>query len=245
MSDSKYRLFQGYIVDKVNYFIAILIILYVVGFLGFVYQPALFLKFTPVFLILNFVFILLFQSHRTATFLRFCIIVFTLGFAIEMIGVSTGKIFGYYHYGDGLGFKLKQTPLLIGLNWLLLTYASAQLANASIKGEYVFFKAIIGGFFMVLIDIFLEMVAPHLDFWYWDGDIIPFQNFVSWLIISFFFNLLYQTMNFKSQNKIAPTVFLLQFLFFLGLSFKFSSKIENKQMKKGKNFWIKTNSDKK
>jgi putative membrane protein len=92
---------------------------------------------------------------------------------------------------------------------------------------------------MVLVDIFIEMVAARLDYWHWDGGIIPLQNYIAWLIISFFFNLIYQTINFKTQNKIASTVFVLQLLFFFGLSYKSSIEKINKKSASHINFKIK------
>jgi len=45
-------------------------------------------------------------------------------FLIEAAGVNTGKIFGVYAYGNTLGPKLLNTPVIIGLNWFLLIYCT-------------------------------------------------------------------------------------------------------------------------
>src|SRR5689334_23098853 len=46
-------------------------------------------------------------------------IVYALTLAAEVIGVATGAIFGAYSYGEVLGFKLLEVPLIIGLNWVV------------------------------------------------------------------------------------------------------------------------------
>src|SRR5205085_950587 len=43
-----------------------------------------------------------------------------LGFAIELVGVRTGRPFGRYRYGDGLGVKLGGVPLLAAAAWALM-----------------------------------------------------------------------------------------------------------------------------
>jgi len=234
-----YKQFQELLFEYVNLTKVILIIIYVVGYFGFILFPKNFISLTPFMLILNFLLIVLYQSHRILSFVRLCFIVFLFGFIIEVLGVSTGKIFGYYHYGNGLGLKLKAVPIIIGINWLILTYCSAQIANKAVREDYYFLRSIVGAFLMVLVDIFIEMVAARLDYWHWDGGIIPLQNYIAWLIISFFFNLIYQTINFKTQNKIASTVFVLQLLFFFALSYKSSIEKNNKKSPGHINFNIK------
>ena len=51
-------------------------------------------------------------------------VIFLVGLGIEIIGVSTKAIFGNYSYGNALGVKVFDTPLLIGMNWLFLIYTT-------------------------------------------------------------------------------------------------------------------------
>src|SRR5256714_10774581 len=44
----------------------------------------------------------------------------TLGFAVELIGVRTGRPFGHYRYGDGLGPKVGGVPLLAAAAWAMM-----------------------------------------------------------------------------------------------------------------------------
>jgi putative membrane protein len=230
---STYSKIQELLFAKKIYVQIILTILYIVGLIGFIWIPNYFLKLTPLFLLLNFIVLALFQTHRTVTIVRFGLLIFVCGFAIEMIGVTTGHIFGFYQYGNGLGFKLKETPLIIGLNWLILTYTTAQISIHSLPKKSIYLQSLIGASLMLSIDIFIEMVAPKLDFWTFEEGFVPPQNYIAWFVISFFFNLAYHTIEFKSKNKMAQTVFVLQFLFFTFLSFALSDirnhELENKE----------------
>ena len=55
----------------------------------------------------------------------------------EILGVNYGLIFGKYDYGDNLGLKLLGVPLLIGLNWVVLTFICGSISNHFIKNKYL------------------------------------------------------------------------------------------------------------
>ena len=59
----------------------------------------------------------------------FLLLCFFTGFLVELAGVQTGLIFGEYQYGEVLGWKIWGTPLIIGINWAMLVYASASSVN--------------------------------------------------------------------------------------------------------------------
>jgi putative membrane protein len=45
-----------------------------------------------------------------------------------MLGVHTGILFGNYKYGNALGLKLNDVPILIGINWFIVVYACGMSA---------------------------------------------------------------------------------------------------------------------
>ena len=51
-------------------------------------------------------------------------ICFAVGVSVEIMGINTGILFGDYTYGDVLGFKLRDVPVLIGVNWFIIIYCS-------------------------------------------------------------------------------------------------------------------------
>ena len=79
----------------------------------------LFLKLIPLALLLSFIGLIVFHASKpdVKTIVVFAGIYF-IGFLIEALGVNTGKIFGEYVYGKSLGFKISETPVIIGINWL-------------------------------------------------------------------------------------------------------------------------------
>src|SRR5690606_27651627 len=95
---------------------------------------------------------LLFYFHRewNRAFFALIAIVYLAGFAIEAVGVATGSIFGTYSYSDVLGPKLLDTPLIIGINWLMLIYATGTIAG-NLKLS-IFAKALAGAVLMLTLD---------------------------------------------------------------------------------------------
>ena len=65
------------------------------------------------------------------------LLIFLVGMLSEFIGVNYGLIFGEYTYGNNLGFKLFGVPLLIGLNWVILTVICANIASILIKNNSI------------------------------------------------------------------------------------------------------------
>jgi len=187
-------------------------IIYLVGVVGLVLKPELFISLTPYNLALTCLLLLSFFPYKESDFIRYCIFLFAAGFAVEMIGVQTGKIFGSYYYGYALGFKLKHVPLMIGINWVMLILATQSIANKFSTKLYV--TATIGATLMVLLDLLIEPISSTYQFWHWQNNIIPIQNFVAWFIISFFFHGLGSVLKFNKENKLAFFIYGLQIVFF-------------------------------
>jgi uncharacterized membrane protein len=200
--------------------IVFMFIMYSVGILGFILKihpdfPLL----TPFNLILSLAMCLVFHSQKNTKFLSICLFIAAAGFSIEAIGVNTGKIFGVYHYGKTLGFKLWQTPLSISINWLLTSYCAAMFINQLLSEKInVFFKALLAAFVMVGLDILIEPVAMKTDMWTWENNIIPLQNYLGWFLTALPLQIiLFYTIG-HAKNKVAFSVFILQALFFLILN---------------------------
>ncbi len=151
-------------------------------------------------------------KHRSQILLFFGISV--IGFIIEVLGVATGQIFGKYTYGNNLGFKIADVPLIIGINWGVLSFVCAGLAkHLSLKNIYI--KAIIGSLLMLTFDFFIEQSAPTFDFWEFKISPVPLQNYITWFVLGFIFNLGVLKINFKSDLQLCVHVYSVQFLFFM------------------------------
>lgn len=140
------------------------------------------------------------------------------GFLIEWVGIETGSIFGAYHYGETLGLKFLEVPLIIGINWAVLVFStSAFVAGLSIPS---WLKSVIAATFMVMYDILLEPVAVRFDFWQWEGGLIPVQNYIAWWVISFIFLIPTHLLFVNLKNRLALPVIFVQALFFIVLIVK-------------------------
>jgi putative membrane protein len=193
-------------------------IFYLVGVLGLSFPETrpLFIRLVPFALILGFAGVLLFHEAKSdlKTLTAF-VLVYISGFVIESIGVNTGFIFGEYIYGKTLGYQIFETPLIIGMNWLFLVYVSSSLTEKINSGKFISF--LLPPVLMVVYDLVLEQVAPDLGMWNWKGELVPLQNYIAWFVVAFIFVLVFRLLNIKTTNKIAPLIFILQFLFFLSL----------------------------
>lgn len=196
---------------------AILIIFHAVGFWGLLFsgQPEYFQELTPLNLLLTNFLLLLNHKKFDRAFFTFAFTTFSIGFLAEVLGVKTGFPFGHYSYGQALGFKLFDVPVIIGLNWFMLVYAAGSLA-ARLRIP-VFLKAIAGALFMVFLDFFIEPAAMKFDFWTWHNYVIPWYNYVGWLFLALGFQLHFQLLNIFKNNALAPVVYFVQVVFFVGL----------------------------
>lgn len=196
--------------------IGLVIILHVVGLLALSTPLAPHvLPLTPANLMLTAAAMALFARLERRT-VALALLLGTLGYFVEVLGVWTGRVFGAYTYGDVLGMKLLNVPLLIGLNWSMLVFAiGAVLEPLRIP---VAVKVVLGGSAMVALDLLIEPVAVHLGFWSWSQGDIPMQNYLAWGGISaLFFTILFMA-PVRRENPVATAVIVAQVVFFAGLN---------------------------
>ncbi|MEY3965476.1 MAG: hypothetical protein RL263_645 [Bacteroidota bacterium] len=198
-----------------NRFIWVVSIIYVVGITGFLIPELnpLFLKLTPWNLIAAFVIAWIFHKKWELSHVLTILGLGVAGFFIEFIGVKTGVIFGSYVYGNTLGAKWQGTPYLIGLNWAALILYTSSIFAGAVKSN--FGRSILGAAIMTLYDFFMEPVAMKYDFWTWKNGIIPIQNYVAWFLIALIFHLILHAVAKPIRNRMAASLFYIQFGFFL------------------------------
>ena len=181
--------------------------------MGFSINPSYFKSLSPLNLLLS-VGLVLFTSKQTSLkFYGSLLLIALIGFSLEVLGVKTELIFGSYFYGHALGLKALSVPLLIGVNWAILLYSTAQFSRFKNK----VLNALFGSFLMVFLDFFMEQNAARFDFWYWKNNIIPLQNYIAWFVISFLLNLLVQKHFIQKTNDTAKTFYLIELAFFVAL----------------------------
>ena len=208
----------------------IAILFHTIGLLGILFfDQALFASMTALNLLLMSILLIYTQRDHTKGFWIFFIAAFIIGFGAEMIGTSTGLIFGNYSYGNVLGPAWNNVPLIIGINWFMVIYCCGVsmytlLNNLIMKvsgglppprpGLQLLSLVIDGATMAVILDYLIEPVAIKLGFWQWNGD-IPLYNYVSWFIISCILLLMFHLLKFNKQNKFAVNLLLIQVMFFL------------------------------
>ncbi len=199
-----------------NLVILLFVIFYSVGVAGFIYPPtsALFAGLTPVILIMSFIAVIIYHEGRTT--LKHLVVlsgIFLASFVAEAIGVNTGIIFGSYEYGDSLGLKIFDTPILIGLNWVFLVYSSSSIIHRTKLGGIILILS--ASLIMVLYDLILEQVAGNMGMWTWTEGYIPLKNYLTWFVLAFLFHWVLKYFVVPTSNKVAPAIFTIQFVFFL------------------------------
>lgn len=195
--------------------ISIIIVVHFFGILGLLYPPTrpYFEVATPFSLILTSILLLSFHREWNLAFITFIVITYLSGFLVEVAGVNTNFIFGSYIYGATLGIKLWEVPLIIGLNWLLLTYICGSISSNIT--DHIFLNSLIGSLIMVILDILIEPVAIHLDFWQWEGGKIPLQNFIGWFLVALILQSVFHNLQFDKKNIMAKYVLSVQAIFFI------------------------------
>lgn len=92
------------------------------------------------------------------------------GFALELLAVAFTNI---YHYSDdfyiSIGFAPYQFPFFGGLMWGGITVCAFRIAKKFSLSTVM--TALLCGWFVVSVDLLLDVVAIRLDggFWVWDG----------------------------------------------------------------------------
>jgi putative membrane protein len=198
---------------------AIIVIFYSVGIAGLSleFSREIFRLLVPFTLLGSVILMLLMDESNSGKLWYILAVIYIASFFIEMAGVNTGIVFGTYEYGRTLGFKVVGTPLMIGINWIILVYAIWQWVGKARMNGLV--KILLASTAMVVYDFVLEPIAMILDMWDWEGGQIPVQNYIAWFVISFIFFSIFQVMGIKVRNKISTVLLLTQFGFFIVLNF--------------------------
>jgi putative membrane protein len=193
----------------------ILVCVYTVGVCG-LSTPSLrglFIFLTPVNILMASAILLLYHQPFTTKFILHSVAIAISGFLIEWAGVTTGVIFGAYSYDEGLGAKLIDVPLIIGLNWFFMVYTTCVIAGFFKIPMWL--KAVLAAFLMVIYDLALEQSAAALNMWTWAGSVIPLQNYVAWFLIGLVMTTSFFYLNLDVKNKIAFRLYIIQLLFFV------------------------------
>ena len=202
---------------KQNIVVSLLLIFHLIGMLGLSFQSSqdVFLFLTPYHLLFTFILIFISKNY-TKKFFQLTALIFLLGFFIEVLGVYSGFLFGDYIYGDGLGLKIFNVPLVIGLNWFILVYASRGIVNYFLKNNVI--QVLLSSLLMVLLDLLIEPVAITFDWWSWGLGYVPLSNYLMWFLVAFVMQIIISLRKYEISKSISISLFLAQLIFFTYLN---------------------------
>lgn len=136
----------------------------------------------------------------------------TITLGAELLGASTGAIFGPYHYTDAWPVKvLGLVPPVLPLAWFMMLYCSIGMADvlgsrwtrlsgwqsASRTVLTMTVLSAIGALAMVAWDLGLDPIMVQLGFWVWHEPGmyfgIPLSNYIGWFLTAFVVQTIYRT----------------------------------------------------
>ena len=189
------------------------------GMVGISYgNKEFFLAFTPINLFISFVLLFVNQKQLESKELKSAFLIFFIGMISEILGVNYGLIFGDYVYLDNLGFKILGVPVLIGVNWIILTFITGSLSSFIFKNKYV--SIFMGAILMIGLDLLIEPVAPLLGFWIFDLQKVPLQNYIGWFVIGIITQALFQFKIAKKELTFSTHLLIINAIFFAFLNYQ-------------------------
>jgi|SaaInlV_125m_DNA_1040241.scaffolds.fasta_scaffold00047_10 uncharacterized membrane protein len=197
--------------------ILVLVIFHAVGLVGMLFfDRNSFIKLTWLNLLISTVIAFISYKEKIVSFIIPFFLVVTVTFFVEVIGVKTALLFGHYKYGDVLGLKLLQVPLLIGFLWLTLSLGAKSIVQRfkRLPSQIVYLLAAL---LMVFVDYLIEPVAINFGYWTWDYDSVPIFNYVCWFLLAYVNQLFLSKI--KSRNNVLEALFLINVLFFSILNY--------------------------
>jgi bisanhydrobacterioruberin hydratase len=210
---------------------AIAIFFHTIGFVGMFFNKDFFVATTALNLLLMAGLLFYTQQKINFYFILFVVISFVVGIVVEIVGTSTGYLFGQYEYGNMLGIGIKNVPLVIGINWFIIMYCcgitvhtileklSAKLETMTgAPSPALKILSIIsdGAMLAVVFDWIMEPAAIKLGYWKWLGDgEIPAYNYMTWFVVSTLMMLIFSVLKFNKQNIFAVNLLMIMMMFFM------------------------------
>ena len=189
------------------------------GMVGISYgNKDFFLAFTPINLFISFVLLFVNQKQLESKELKSAFLIFFIGMVSEILGVNYGLIFGDYVYLDNLGVKILGVPVLIGVNWIILTFITGSLSSFIFKNKYV--SILMGAILMIGLDLLIEPVAPLLGFWIFDLQKVPSQNYLGWFVIGMITQALFQFKIAEKELTFSTHLLIINAIFFAFLNYQ-------------------------
>jgi putative membrane protein len=191
--------------------------IYIVGLIGHVISVTreFMFRLTPLALLISSLIVIVSIIDNKKLF-YWLIVTYIITLLLEIIGVKTGTVFGEYSYGNILGIKFFDVPLIIGLNWVIIIWGGILFSQ---KITFTpFWVAAATGSLALLFDIFLEPVAISFGYWDWTNTSVPVHNYIAWFVIAYSFSFIYTYLKIHTKSNVPIHLFFIQLVFFLLLN---------------------------
>jgi putative membrane protein len=191
-----------------------LIVLHSVGLVGLNVErfQADFLSLVWINLLFVFSIVMSLHTRWNLNYAYFVGGVFGWGMLTEIVGVKTGMLFGAYHYTPLLGQQIGGVPIIIGLNWVVVTYCAGDIAKRIDPSPML--RVAFGALLMVLLDWLIEPFAIRYGLWVWDAGHPPLHNYIGWFAVGAVAQYLYHRWASEASNPVAGAAFVILALFF-------------------------------
>ena len=175
-----------------------------------------FINMTPFTLLMYFL-ILYYKNWGDRKKIIFLLLTFSFGILSEIIGVNTGLIFGSYKYGQTLGFQIMNVPMVMGIIWVNTTLICGTIAS-QVKVQMPL-RILIAISLMLLLDAFIEPIAPRIDMWRFDHEngSAPLSNYITWAAIALPLQSYFIFYKLKFDIALSSSLYVSQLLFFAAL----------------------------
>jgi putative membrane protein len=109
-----------------------------------------------------------------------------IGFAVELAGVRSGRVFGRYRYSGRLGPRIGGVPLLAAAAWALMARPAWVVAGRLARRPAARVPLAAGA--LTAWDVFLDPRMVREGYWTWPAggayEGVPASNFAGWLATS-------------------------------------------------------------
>jgi uncharacterized membrane protein len=184
------------------------ILAYIVGSLIFQYQPNPNFYFALSFALFLFALGQSFYELGSRRTLILLLIGTIIGFAFEVLGTTTGFLFGKYSYSSLLGEQVLGVPIVVPLGWFVITFITLSLAlpkfsrkvpsqqnNVNVLSPFkiksLVTPIILASFGTVAWDLMIDPMFSHYGYWTWAPYSamphlydVPVSNFVGWFVVA-------------------------------------------------------------
>ncbi|MHB1907420.1 MAG: carotenoid biosynthesis protein [Nitrososphaerales archaeon] len=184
-----------------------LILAYVIGGLIFKYT-------VPVDYFFDLSFALLFFALGQAVYeigvtkaAYFLGITFFVGYAVEILGTSTGFPFGKYYYGNFLGEMAFGVPIVVPFVWFVIAYLTFSMTfgkYGKIDRRSLALLLSLAAFGAVAWDLLVDPMFSTYGYWIWEISPstpalsgVPLTNFIGWFVVAFLMLALFVKLSHK------------------------------------------------